>query len=178
EAVEVVDAGLEVERKTAVLPAARDVRADMLGLDVDPTNRVDEGREAGQVNHDDVVDLDAREPLNRLDRERGASYRKARVDLAHAVAWNLRDGVSWDREPPRDPAAHAPEHHRVRVAAGHVVVRSRLLGPGPGPWPLVGAENENRVGGGEHVAARRERLGRGGGKADALGPGADHEQHE
>ena len=70
---EVVRPRAQVQREAAVRRPAADVRAHPPGGHVDPADRVDELRERGKVHDDHVVDLDPRERLDGLDRERWAA---------------------------------------------------------------------------------------------------------
>ena len=97
------------------------------------------------------------------------------VDLVVAVPGNRNDRVTRDRQPSRCAAADPPEHDRVRPAAGVVRVRTGLLGS---LRPLVGAEDQHRVGRGQHVPARRQRRLRRVRHLAALDLGADDEQQQ
>src|SRR6185437_179591 len=55
---ELVGPRVQVQRPAAVRRPAGDLRADPPGLDGDAADGVDEVREVGQVDDDDVVDLD------------------------------------------------------------------------------------------------------------------------
>ena len=47
---------------------------------------VDDGREPAHVDLNEMLDVDARVVLNRVDQERRAAVRVRRVDLVHSVA--------------------------------------------------------------------------------------------
>ena len=85
-------------------------------------------REVGQVDDDQVVDLDPGELLDRPDRQRRAAVGVGGVDLARAVTGDRRHRVARDREPPGGAAADPPQHDRVRADARVAGVGARLLG--------------------------------------------------
>src|SRR5215218_4706780 len=100
----------------AVLEAAVDARHDAAAGVVDAAHRVDERGEVGDVDLEDVVDVDAQVLLDGLDRQRGAAERVRRVDLVAAVAGDVDDGVARDRQLRAVPAAEAHQQDAVRPA--------------------------------------------------------------
>ena len=67
-------------------------------FDRDPADRVDQLREVGEVDDDDVVHRDAGEVADGADRERGAAELEGGVDLAGAVPRDVDAEVARDRE--------------------------------------------------------------------------------
>jgi hypothetical protein len=64
----------------------------------DAAERVDQILEVGEVDDDHVVDVEARERPDRLDRERGAADLECSVDLLRAVARDRHLEVARDRQ--------------------------------------------------------------------------------
>jgi hypothetical protein len=119
--------GRQAQRVAAVAEAAVDARDDAAAVVGDAAHRVDELREAREVDLDDVVDLEAEVLLDGADHERGAADRVGGVDLVGPRAGDVHDGVAGDGQLGRLAAARALEQDRVG-AAGSLRVRAGLGG--------------------------------------------------
>ena len=96
-------AGLEVDLRVAVPGADAGVVVVVAAVDVDPdaAERVDDLLEAAEVDGDQVVDREAGQPADRLERPLRAAGRVRRVDLRAELvsgAADVDDHVSRERE--------------------------------------------------------------------------------
>ncbi len=108
-------AGLEVDLRGLVLLG--DVVA-AVDVDVDAVDRVHGVGEAGEIDVDDVVDLEPGELLDHVERLLRATGRVGGVELVDADARDVHAQVAWDGEQ-RDPVlvrVDAQQHRRVRTA--------------------------------------------------------------
>ena len=94
------------------------VREDRLrNVDLDAAERVDHGFEVLEVDQHDVIRLQARERLYRLERQRRAAQLVCRVDLVRPVARDLDAEIARDREigHPVPAGIGSEEQNRVRA---------------------------------------------------------------
>jgi len=102
-AIQVMAAGVEVEREAAIGGAAGDLRADPRRRHRDAADVVDELREVGEVDDDQVVDLKPGQLLDHLQRERRTAVRPSRVDLLKpkpGMSTSVSRGIESRRETP------------------------------------------------------------------------------
>ena len=151
--------------------AVEAVREDRLGHDdVDAADRVDQLVEPVEVDDGDVVDVEARQVLDRLQRQRRPTELRGGVELRGPVPGDLDAEVARDREEGEPVLARvgADQHHRVG-AMGIAAAGLRAA---------VGSEDEDRRRGGREEAVLALELG-GDGRRDAavrvLDPPRDRE---
>src|SRR4029077_5377794 len=153
------DAADVVRPRGQVQPAVRVVDRERQA-DVHPAQGVDDLDEAEEVDLDEVVDSQPGVGLNRLHHELRPAQAVGRVDLVHAVAWDVHPGVPGhaDHGDVTAVRGYVDQHQGVGVRA-HVVahVQREFLVPGqPGAYVHPGQQYVQR-------AARR---GAGGARED------------
>ena len=167
-------AGREPERDAALALAPVHVSGDdhalplAPGRDVvvvgdvhlDPAERVDQVGEAVEVDDHQVVDRDAEEVLDGVDRRGGVAVgavgvaRQRGVDLLRAAVGDRREGVARDRELAERGQRRVQDHDRVGARRPLALGAAGVLLPVPA---AVAAEDEDVLAG-QHVGAALERL--------------------
>ena len=119
--------------------AVEAVRADRLrDVHVDSAERVDQILEIREVDDDDVIHVEARERMDRPDRQRRAAVLEGGVDLLGPEAWDRHLDVARNRQvvQPVMRRVGAQQQNRVGVTVAGASADLRV----------VGAEHQDRGG--------------------------------